>query len=141
MGPNWSQRSEPFALADWLREFREERRTKRRERGQEPLFERIRKAQRNRCYLCNRPFQDDYFKSPDWQRQPGPLAPTRDHVLPQAREGRNDSNILLAHSRCNHRKHCRAPFACEVFYLHMVNEIISGEPVRELARAIVRAEG
>ena len=46
-----------------------------------------------------------------------------DHVVPKKLGGTNEQKNLLASClKCNVKKSCRAPFACEVFYLKVVNE-------------------
>lgn len=70
------------------------------------LIRRIAKLQGGRCYLCGQPMRTE---------------PTREHVVPKARGGRNARNILAAHQACNLRKADRAPYPCELLYLAAVN--------------------
>lgn len=67
---------------------------------------RIAKLQGGRCYLCGGVMRTE---------------PTREHVTPRARGGRNARNILAAHQACNLRKADRAPYPCELIYLAAVN--------------------
>lgn len=65
--------------------------------------------QRGRCYLCIKP-----MRGADGPRD---LWVSRDHVFPQAVGGHAESNILLAHRKCNHEKDARWPTPCEVIFL------------------------
>lgn len=67
---------------------------------------RIAKLQGGRCYLCGQLMRTE---------------PTREHVVPKARGGRNARNILAAHQACNLRKADRVPYPCELLYLAAVN--------------------
>lgn len=65
--------------------------------------------QNQRCYLCAEPFTKNA---------------TMDHVVPRVRGGANAGNVLAAHPRCNVLKDSRMPFACEVLFLGVINELM-----------------
>jgi 5-methylcytosine-specific restriction endonuclease McrA len=79
------------------------------------VFEKLRRFQENRCYLCPREFTPDDDA-------------TQDHVVPRAKGGKNAGNILLAHARCNTRKGDRLPTASELAYLQSIKERFAAEP-------------
>lgn len=76
------------------------------------LLFRIVALQGGRCYICAGQF--------GWAN-----SATMDHVTPRdpkAGGGKNAGNILAAHKACNNRKANRAPYACEILFLEIVNE-------------------
>jgi 5-methylcytosine-specific restriction endonuclease McrA len=82
-----------------------------------PLINRIAALQGDRCFLCGGQMRER-------------SAPTRDHVVPKAKGGKDGGNILAAHSACNSKKGDRAPYPCELLYLAAVNARLA----RSLAR-------
>lgn len=83
---------------------------------------RLRKYQRNRCYLCGEPFMTPYPKGePNRKRLNREGFPTVDHVTPKAAGGGLYHNKLLAHAACNWRKADRSPTACELLFLGVVH--------------------
>ena len=81
---------------------------------------RLRKLQRNRCYICGEAFAPHPKGTPDRRRLNRGGYPTLDHVWPKAKGGGLYRNKLLAHARCNSRKSDRAPFPCEWLYLDAI---------------------
>lgn len=80
-------------------------------------------AQRGRCYICNGRMATGMSKSNM------PNVASRDHVFPRSTHRLyfdHTRNILLAHSNCNNRKGDREPYACEVLYLEVTNNILYG---------------
>lgn len=65
--------------------------------------------QNQRCYICAEPFTKNA---------------TMDHVVPRVRGGANTGNVLAAHPKCNVLKDSRMPFACEVLFLGVINELM-----------------
>lgn len=63
---------------------------------------RLAKLQGGLCYLCGQVMRAE---------------PTREHVVPKARGGKNARNVLAAHQACNLLKADRAPYPCELLYL------------------------
>lgn len=68
-------------------------------------------AQGGRCAHCNKPMIDPDEARAIAAADPGavyPDHPTLDHVVPRSLRGVNAlTNLLLAHSRCNHRRGAR----------------------------------
>lgn len=83
------------------------------------LFDRIIEAQGGVCYLCLADLDGDA---------------TRDHVVPVARGGCNERNILAAHRKCNEFKADREPFAYELERLETVYAKLDGNQTRSRSR-------
>ena len=83
---------------------------------------RLRRLQRNRCYLCGGEFQAPIPKgTPDRRRLNREGHPTLDHVWPKSAGHGLYRNKLLTHAPCNARKGDRAPRSCEVLYLESIH--------------------
>lgn len=83
------------------------------------LMRRIWEGQGKVCFLCAKPLAFD--------------AVTADHVTPRAQGGPNALNRLAACSKCNGRKNCRMPFACELMWLDHINLTVVKRGVRKRA--------
>jgi len=82
---------------------------------------RLRKLQRNCCYLCGERFETPFpAGTPDRRRRNREGFPTLDHVRPRSAGYGLHRNKLLAHQRCNEQKGARAPWPCELLYLEGV---------------------
>lgn len=77
------------------------------------LYVRLRWAQRNRCYLCDK-----------WLAR----GVTIDHVVPRSKGGTDHRNRLLACDSCNRRKSNRDPYPCERLYLSVALEELDANP-------------
>lgn len=75
------------------------------QKASSPLTARILRIQGRNCYLCG------YHMA----------APTREHVVPQSKGGKNAGNILMACQPCNVRKGNRDPHPCERLYAEAVH--------------------
>lgn len=96
-------------------------------------FRRRWRAQYGVCYLCGKRLSTDIL------RPSRDLATTREHVIPKIalrkmyppklQSTQAEKYILLAHNKCNNRKGERMPFACELLFLSITNEILSQQKV------------
>lgn len=78
--------------------------------------QRLINAQGGVCFLCGLSLTVDESLSPS-----DPNRSSFDHVLPKALGGNDRKNRLAAHRSCNTLKSDRAPFACELLFLRVVN--------------------
>lgn len=85
-------------------------RTKRRKRQREAIW----RAQDKICFLCGEKMYPVSVKNPThgW---------SIDHVRPKSAGNSRVRNSLISHTRCNHDKGDRAPTACELLLLDVVN--------------------
>lgn len=70
-----------------------------------PLTARILRLQGPDCYLCGATM----------------ARPTREHVIPQSKGGKNAGNLLMACQPCNVAKGNRWPYPCELIYVGAVH--------------------
>ncbi len=73
-------------------------------------------AQGGRCGICGELIEHD----------PGLFmgmraGPSRDHVIPKAKGGKDADNLVIAHYLCNCRKGDRTPTGCELIWLDAAN--------------------
>ena len=74
-------------------------------------------AQDGRCPRCGRKFAP-YSRQRETHTRD---ARTFDHVVPLARRGVDEGNLLLLHKRCNEEKADRPATGCELLTLMVVN--------------------
>ena len=86
-------------------------------------FQRLLQAQHGLCYLCEEPFSDD-------------KPPTKDHVWPKSRGGKNVRNILWACMPCNNGKGDDAPTEAMMIKLREINAALDAEPLPKQAAPI-----
>lgn len=109
---DWERRGKPPSPS--LPPKRKDRlRPRKQQQGQDPLRERLFRAQQGLCGLCG--YRIDLREG------------TIDHVVPRALGGRNVGNVLLAHLVCNNQKAARLPTFEELRTLAKVNERLAAD--------------